>query len=159
MRKGMAWFLGALLVAAGCNFSGFPAVGTKATPSDNKILSDGVTGPDLCTLEPFTDGVLHRTTLKQALESHTPVVVMFGTPQHCTQCVDQIRRLTALAEKYQGSVAFIHIDAYKDTRIIREWLIKGEPWTGLIDRDGVIRFVFHGPTLDQEIEPKIQELL
>ena len=151
--------LGLLFLITGCEFSGFPAVGTKAVVSENKILGTGVTGRDVCTLEPFVDASLHQMTIRSALESHMPLVVMFGTPQHCTQCVEQIGLLTAFAKQYAGRVAFAHVDAYRDTATIKAWSVKGEPWTGLIDRDGVIRFVFHGPMTFPELAPKIRELL
>jgi len=144
-----------------CDFSGFPAVGTKAPLTDNKVLKEGMNPAEICTLDPFVDGPLHQITVREAIEAHLPLVVMFGTPQHCTQCVEQLHGLTALAlsDKYHGKVAFIHIDAYQDTKTIKQWVIKGEPWTGLVDRQGVIRFVHHGPTMNNEITPEIDQLV
>ncbi|MBI5197443.1 MAG: thioredoxin family protein [Nitrospirae bacterium] len=155
----MSLILLGLFLWTACEFGGFPAEGSKAPLSDNKVLKEGMSGREVCTLEPFVDAPLHQVTIREAIEAHIPVVVMFGTPQHCTQCVEQIHGLTALSVKYSGKVAFVHVDAYRDKQTIKEWVIKGEPWTGLIDRNGVIRHVFHGPTPFPEIEPKIQELM
>ena len=147
-----------LVVWTACSFGSFPAVGTQAPLSENKVLKAGMKPKEVCSLEPFRDAALHRWTVKAALEQKMPVVVVFGTPQHCTECVQQIETLNALAEMYRG-VAFIHIDEYADEKTVKEWNVKGEPWTALIDRNGIIRYVFNGPTLFQEIEPKIREVL
>lgn len=103
---------------------------------------------------------LHRWRISDLRAAGRPFLVVFGTPQHCTMCVDQLVRVASLQEKYGDRFSFLHVDGYKDNAVWVEWGIKGEPWTFIVDGEGMVRKVFPGPTdialMENEIDKIIQ---
>jgi hypothetical protein len=102
---------------------------------------------------------LYRWRIADLIEQNRPFLVVFGTPQHCTMCVDQLVRVAVLEEKWGERFAFVHVDGYKDNAVWVEWGVKGEPWTFLVDAKGVVRKVFPGQTELSLIEGEIETLL
>lgn len=104
---------------------------------------------------------LYQWEIADLLEKNKPFLVVFGTPQHCTMCVDQIVRVAVMQERYGDRFAFVHVDGYRDISVWVEWGVKGEPWTFLVDAGGKVRKVFPGqtelPLLDMEIQQLLQE--
>ena len=85
---------------------------------------------------------LYRWRIADLLAEGKPFIVVFGTPQHCTSCVDQLSRVAMVEEQYGEHFAFVHVDGYKDNAVWVEWGIKGEPWTFVVDQHGRVRKVF-----------------
>ena len=88
-------------------------VGQKAPASDTPTTAS--VGGDLARLstDPNPDPALYRTSIKDAVASHQPFVVIFATPKFCTsaQCGPTLDRVKPLAADYP-TVAFIHVEPY-----------------------------------------------
>jgi hypothetical protein len=152
--------VGALVLASCKGEGGLQAkvkVGDLAPKSDNRVVLRDDEWHQVSTMD--TKVRLYRWRIADLIEQHKPFLVVFGTPQHCTMCVDQLTRVAVMEEKYGERFAFVHVDGYKDSAVWVEWGVKGEPWTFLVDAKGVVRRVFPGQTELSLIEGEIETLL
>src|SRR5262245_18096829 len=150
--------LGAGLAAllAACSGGGMAPkvrVGDAVPKSLNKTLAPGADQRTVFTMD--RKAQLYRWRIAVLVEQGRPFLVVFGTPQHCSMCVDQLTRVAYMEEKYGERLAFVHVDGYKDSAVWVQWGVKGEPWTFLVDSKGRVKSVFPGqtelPLLEQEI--------
>jgi peroxiredoxin len=90
-----------------------------------------------------------------------PIVLVFATPALCQSrvCGPVVDVAQQVADEYKGKADFIHMEVYNDNDIakgIRPQLeafnLETEPWTFLIDRDGVIRDRLEGAYGVEELE-------
>jgi hypothetical protein len=132
-------------------------VGDLAPKSENRVVLRDDDWHQVSTMD--TKVRLYRWRIADLIEQHKPFLVVFGTPQHCTMCVDQLTRVAVMEEKYGDRFAFVHVDGYKDNAVWVEWGVKGEPWTFLVDAKGVVRKVFPGQTELSLIEEEIESIL
>jgi hypothetical protein len=132
-------------------------VGDLAPKSENRVVLRDDDWHQVSTMD--TKVRLYRWRIADLIEQHKPFLVVFGTPQHCTMCVDQLTRVAVMEEKYGERFAFVHVDGYKDNAVWVEWGVKGEPWTFLVDGKGVVRKVFPGQTELSLIEEEIESIL
>jgi hypothetical protein len=132
-------------------------VGDLAPKSENRVVLREDDWHEVSTMD--TKVRLYRWRIADLIEQRKPFLVVFGTPQHCTMCVDQLTRVAVMEEKYGDRFAFVHVDGYKDSAVWVEWGVKGEPWTFLVDAKGVVRKVFPGQTELSLIEGEIETLL
>jgi len=161
MMKVLLLLLGVVLLGA-CDSEAYGpdvSVNDKIPNSDNRLVAAGESWRDVCSMD--TPDGLHNWRIADLLSENRPFLVVFGTPQHCTMCVDQLVRVAALQEKYGDRFAFLHVDGYRDNAVWVEWGIKGEPWTFIVDSDGIVRKIFPGPTdvvlMEQVIDEVLQE--
>ncbi|HHJ35474.1 MAG TPA: hypothetical protein ENJ87_06890 [Gammaproteobacteria bacterium] len=149
-----------LSILSGCDGKSFKldlAEGDTVPVSINKIESDVDSWKEVCSMD-IADH-LHGHRISDLRAAGKPFLVVFGTPQHCTMCVDQLVRVTGLQEKYGERFAFIHSDGYRENSVWVDWGIKGEPWTFVVDGKGEVRKLFAGPTDDALMEAEIDKLL
>ena len=153
-----------LLAASGCGeetgrnvLSGKVGVGDEAPPSRNRTVADSADWHQVSTMDTRVD--LYRWEIANLLGEGRPFLVVFGTPQHCTMCVDQIVRVQIMQEKHGDRFAFIHVDGYKDNPVWVEWGVTGEPWTFMVDAHGKVRKVFPGQTEIGLLEDEMERLL
>lgn len=147
----------ALVACEGDAFKPEVAEGDRVPNSSNRMIAAGETWRDVCSMN--TADKLHGWNIADLLSKNKPFLVVFGTPQHCTMCVDQLVRVATLQEKYGDRFAVLHVDGYKDNPVWVEWGIKGEPWTFIVDDKGVVRKLFAGPTDVVLMEQVIVEIL
>lgn len=135
-------------------------VGDSAPKSQNRIVADPDNWYQVSTMD--TKVPLYRWRIADLIEQGRPFLVVFGTPQHCTMCVDQIVRIAVMEEKFGDRFAFVHVDGYKDNSVWVEWGVTGEPWTFLVDATGTVRKIFPGqidlPVLEMEVQRLLEEL-
>lgn len=133
-------------------------VGDKAPLSNNLTVIDQNEWYEISTMD--TKVPLYKWKIAQLVEQGKPFLAVFGTPQHCTMCVDQITRVAVMEEQYGDRFAFLHIDGYKDNSVWVEWGVTGEPWTYIVDSNGIVKTILPGQTelglLEQEIEKVIE---
>ena len=169
----MAWALRALLLAvaagsglilSGCDgytgrnvLAAKVEVGDDAPRSRNLTVADPADWHHVSTMDTKVD--LYRWGIADLLDDGRPFLVVFGTPQHCTMCVDQIVRVQIMQEKHGDRFAFIHVDGYKDNAVWVEWGVTGEPWTFMVDAQGKVSEVFPGQTEIGLLEDAMQRLL
>jgi hypothetical protein len=144
-----------------------PPVGAKAPPSDTPTLEDGFP-EDITTATP-PDVELLRYSVKQSLEEGVPFVVTFATPKFCQSrvCGPVVDIVDAVRRKLEGSgVRFIHVEIYEGNdpqrgfnRWVREWNLRSEPYTFLVDGTGTIRGRFEGLVTASELEQAVRDLL
>ena len=120
------------------------SVGDQVPKSNNLTVSDPDKWYEISSMD--TKVPLYEWKIADLVNQRKPFLVVFGTPQHCTMCVDQITRVAVMAEQYGERFAFVHVDGYKDTSVWVEWGVTGEPWTYLVDSRGTVRSVFPGQT-------------
>ena len=132
-------------------------VGDAVPRSRNLTVANPAEWHRVSTMDTKVD--LYRWEIAELLDLDRPFLVVFGTPQHCTMCVDQIVRVQIMQEKHGDRFAFIHVDGYKDNAVWVEWGVTGEPWTYLVDADGKVSKVFPGQTEIGLLEDEMQRLL
>lgn len=148
------------LMLGACSEHGVPKklkVGDTVPRSRNRILEPGADWRSVTTMD--TRVRLYRWRIADLIEQKRPFIVVFGTPQHCTICVDQLSRVAFVEEKYGERFAFVHVDGYKDSAIWVDWGVKGEPWTFAVDRRGRVRQVFPGQTETALLEDQVRGLM
>jgi hypothetical protein len=144
-----------------------PSVGDHAIPSVNPTLKPGVKASTISTAEP-PDEELLRTTVAAALAAKKPFVVTFATPQFCQSrtCGPVVQVVQSVAKQWKGSgVDFIHIEIYKDNdpskgtnRWVDQWRLPSEPFTFVVDKNGVIRSRFEGAFSAAELEQAVSKI-
>lgn len=147
------------LLLFSCSDSYRPTIGKGDTvpASNNRLVEAGGNWRDICSMD--IPDRLHKWKISDLRSAGKPFLVVFGTPQHCTMCVDQLVRVATLQEKYGDRFAVLHVDGYRDNAVWVEWGIKGEPWTFIVDGKGVVREVFPGPTDVFLMENEIRKIL
>ena len=159
-----ALLVGAALALSGCGEGPGNAflrtkvgVGDDAPPSRNRTVADPADWHQVSTMDTKVD--LYRWEIADLIGRGRPFLVVFGTPQHCTMCVDQIVRVQVMQEKHGDRFAFIHVDGYKDNAVWVEWGVTGEPWTFMVDRRGKVASVLPGQTEIGLLEDEMRRLL
>jgi hypothetical protein len=155
-----AALLSAAVFLASCSQHGVPQklkVGDDVPRSQNRVLAPGEDWRTVTTMD--TRVKLYRWRIADMIAQKKPFIVVFGTPQHCTICVDQLSRVAMVEETYGERFAFIHVDGYKDSNIWVDWGIKGEPWTFVVDTHGRVRQIYPGQTETSLLEGHVRKLL
>lgn len=155
--------------------SATPAVGAAAPASVTARASDV---PDLShiTTDPDPDPSLYELSLHEALAENKPLVVLFATPAYCVTatCGPLVEDLSGMREEFAGRANFVHVEVYKDphriesgqrpgkddaVNAVREWNLPTEPWTFVVDEDGVVRAKFESYAPPATISASLQEVL
>lgn len=97
-----------------------------------------------------------------------PVVLVFATPQFCQSrvCGPVIDEEEQVKQRYGGRVAFVHMEIYNGNDPargvrpqVRAYRLPSEPWTFVIDRDGVVSSRFEGALSVPEMEAAVRKVL
>ena len=117
---------------------------------------------------------LYELSIHEALEQNKPLVVVFATPAFCVSatCGPQVGALTKVKERIGGRANYIHVEVFKDPHMIEggrptgglvaavdEWGLPTEPWTFVIDSQGLVQGKFEQFTTAEELEAKLLEIL
>jgi len=147
-----------------------PAVGARAVPSRNLTARDV---PDLnrLTSDATPDPDFYQLTVVEALAAGKPFVVTFSTPGYCQTavCAPNMQVLKRLKPMFQDRVNFIHIEVYpypfgesfqaqRYVPQMAEWGLRTEPWTFLVDANGIIQARYEGGITFAELEPALTQL-
>jgi hypothetical protein len=147
-----------------------PPVGAAAIPSETMTMRDQ---PDLAQLtsDASPDPALYQLSVAEAIATGAPFVVAFSTPGYCQTavCAPNQMVLKRLKEQYQSQINFIHVEVYpypfgesfrlqRQVPAMREWKLRTEPWTFLVDGQGVIQARFEGGITFAEMEPALAQL-
>jgi hypothetical protein len=110
---------------------------------------------------------MHQVDFADALGKE-PIVLVFATPALCQSrvCGPVVDVAQQVAVAYKGQADFIHMEVYNDNDIakgIRPQLeafnLETEPWTFLIDRNGVIRDRLEGAYGVEELEAAMRSIV
>ncbi len=156
-----------------------PAVGAVGPLSENKTLP-GVGDIAKVTTDYEPDPDLYQLTIKEAVASPLPAVVVFASPAFCTSatCGPQVDTVSELKEAYQGRANFIHVEIYDNPDEIQgdldraeiapavdEWGLSALPhwfnesWTFILDAEGRIQGRFEGFAAYTELEASLSKVL
>ena len=153
--------------------SATPALGTAAPRSVSKTLAD-VDGFQQLTTDFEPDADLYRMTVADALDTRKPLLLAFSTPAYCqtATCGPQLAVIKELKAKYAGKMNFIHIEVYDNPHEIEgdlsravisptaeEWGLPSEPWTFIVDGEGIIRAKFEAFTTREELQQAIMDVM
>jgi hypothetical protein len=151
------------------------ALGSKATSVPTPVATTERALKEICTRTPPCH--LHAISLDEALGSGKPTVVSFGTPLLCeTQLCGPVldEAILAASQTRAKGVHFIHVEEFLPgpdlkpppptlenvSPTFKAWKFASEPWTIIVDGDGIIRDRFGaGPTAADEIEAALQPLV
>ena len=148
-----------------------PGVGTVALPIEHPTLDDVADVEQLSSAEePVPD--MYAVTVAQALAEQRPLVVQFSTPRFCVShmCGPVYEELTSLHKTFGDRVRFIHLEPFDlavaraegqltPTPAFQAWNLQTEPWTFVIDGDGVVSARFEGMVGASELESALQRLV
>jgi hypothetical protein len=110
---------------------------------------------------------MHEVDFADALGKN-PIVLVFATPALCQSrvCGPIVDIAQQVADEYKGKADFIHMEVYNENdagKGIRPQLeafnLRTEPWTFLIDRDGVIRDRIEGAYGVFELEQEMRSIV
>lgn len=147
-----------------------PPVGSKAIPSEHLTVAQQ---PDLAKLtsDANPDADLYQLTIANAIVAQLPFVVAFSTPGYCQTavCAPNMLVLKQLKDQYKGRVNFIHVEVYpypfgesfqaqRRVQAMSDWNLRTEPWTFLVDAEGVIQARYEGGITFAELEPALKQL-
>jgi len=149
------------LLTTGCleGPEGTLRVGSEAPALRTKYLLD--VGGDMSRLTSYRhpDERMYQYSLDEALALGKPIVLEFATPAHCTVCDKQLQMLKAMIAKYGNDVLFLHMDQYKNPEAFISYRVKGDPWTFIIDENGIVQFKQAGRMLYSELDFRIRRVL
>ena len=143
-----------------------PMPGTPAPRSRNLVAGDVSDLRQIDSSEP-PDARLHQTVIADAIRDGRPQVIVFATPKYCTSrvCGPVLDVVRTLIPAYGRRVAFVHQEIWqpggmqKLTPTVEEWNLRSEPWTFVVDGDGMIRARFEGLTTRRELEAVLRQML
>ena len=150
-----------------------PAVGAAAPPSLTKTASDTANLAEI-TSDTDPDRELYATTIADALRAGRPLVVAFSTPAYCqtATCGPQLDIVKELKAQYRDRASFIHVEMFDNPDEIQgdlsrartvpaaaEWGLPSEPWTFVVDADGLIAAKFEGFATRDELEEALADVL
>jgi hypothetical protein len=143
-----------------------PKVGEKAPLIHTPTASD--VGGDLAKIDTrVPHDQMHQVDFADVLGKQ-PIVLVFATPALCQSrvCGPVVDVAQQVADEYKGKADFIHMEVYNDNDIskgIRPQLeafnLETEPWTFLIDRNGIIRGRIEGAYGVPELEQAMRTIV
>lgn len=148
-----------LLSGCGDDLAGGLKKGMSAPRLPTKTLADVDGDMSRITTYRQPDPRMYQYSLDKALGMGKPIVLEFATPGHCTVCDKQLQILKALMDEYQDKVLFLHMDQYQNPQAFRAYQVKGDPWTFIIDANGVVQFQRPGAMLYGEFEYALKDVL
>ena len=150
-----------------------PAIGDPA-PASATLRASDVEDLSFITTAGEPDPGLYALSIQEAVAEAKPFVVLFATPAYCVSftCGPQVQELSGLREKYVGRANFIHVEVFNDPHLIEggrptgglvdaveQWGLPTEPWTFVVDADGIVRAKFEQYTPAPVIEEALLEVI
>ncbi len=157
----LAVLLAPMLMLTACMESpeGTLRVGSPA-PSIRTLTLPDVGGDfSRITTYRYPDERMYQYSLDDALKEGKVILLEFATPGHCTVCDKQLQMLKAMLQKYEDDVIFLHMDQYQNPGAFIAYRVKGDPWTFIIDSEGIVQFKRPGRLLYNELEPVLKRVL
>lgn len=154
-----------------------PAVGTAAPRTENPLAGDDAVPAAAIDSramddEPIPDPELHEVSVADALDAGRPFVVVVSTPTYCTSlfCGPITDTVSDLSERYADRMDFVHLEVWADFEgqelnpAAAEWIQQAdgegnEPWTFVVDAEGMITHRFDNFANEGVLERAIEETL
>ena len=127
-------------------------VGTMAPLVKTTTLDDVDGDMSRLTTYRYPDERMYQYSIDEALKLGKTVLVEFATPGHCTVCDKQLQMLKAMLSKYSDDVVFLHMDQYKNPQAFIAFQVRGDPWTFVVDKSGIVQWKQSGRVLYGELD-------
>jgi hypothetical protein len=147
-------------------FPRIPEVGEKAPLIHTPTAAD--VGGDLAKIDTrVPPDQMHEVDFAEAV-GRKPIVLVFATPALCQSrvCGPVVDVAQQVADSYAGEAEFIHMEIWNDNDLakgprpqVRAYNLETEPWTFLIDRNGVIRDRIEGAYGVSELEQGMRSIV
>ena len=147
-----------------------PAVGSPAIASKNQTIKD-IPNLEQLTSDAKPDLDLYQMTIADAIAAKKPFLLAFSTPGFCQTavCGPNLEVIKKLKGQFKGQVNFLHVEVYpypfdqsaqqqKRVPAMTEWKLESEPWTFLVDAQGIIQAKYEGGITFVELEPALKQL-
>jgi hypothetical protein len=150
------------------NVPSTPAIGSRPPSTPSKI---GQTADELALITSAydPDPAFYEIGFDDAVASGKPTVVVFSTPAYCqsTTCGPQLDAAAVVRDRHIGEAHFIHVELFDnpaemladgdpslgvESPAVEPWGLPSEPWTFVIDSDGLVSARFEAFTTADEIE-------
>ena len=138
---------------------GMLKVGSKAPSLATRTLKDVDGDMSRMTSYRYPDERMYQYSLDDALALNKTVLVEFATPGHCTVCDKQLQMLKAMISKYDKDVLFLHMDQYRNPQAFITYKVKGDPWTFILDDEGIVKFKQAGRILYGELDFHLDKII
>jgi hypothetical protein len=143
-----------------------PEVGEKAPLIHTPTAAD--VGSDLAKIDTrIPHDQMHQVDFADVVGKE-PIVLVFATPALCQSrvCGPVVDVAQQVADEYKDKADFIHMEVYNDNEIskgirpqLQAFNLETEPWTFLIDRNGVIRDRIEGAYGVAELEQAMRTIV
>jgi len=141
-------------------------VGEKAPTIHTPTAAD--VGGDLAKIDTrVPPDQMHKVDFADVV-GKKPVVLVFATPALCQSrvCGPVVDEVQQVADKYGSQADFIHMEVYNENDAgkgirpqLRAFGLRTEPWTFLVDRDGIVRDRIEGAYGVAELEAALKTIL
>jgi hypothetical protein len=148
--------------------SAAPSVGERAISTPSPTLASTGGKLDALTTSTRPDRALYRSSVADALAAKAPFVVAFATPKFCQTraCGPVVDVVSAVRKRFAGSpVRFIHVEIYEDNdpakgtnRWVDDWKLPTEPFTFVVDRNGIVRAKLEGAFSERELDAAVRKV-
>jgi hypothetical protein len=149
-------------------------VGSKAVSVETPVATTEAGLLEICTRQP--PDPMHDVSLDKALTNGKPTVVCFATPLLCESrvCGPVVDEMYAVHDAVGEQAAnFVHVEEFlpgpghspppatleNQSAGFKAWGLQTEPWTFVIDSDGIVRARFEGPCVASQIQDALTPLL
>jgi hypothetical protein len=147
-------------------FPQIPQVGDKAPVIHTPTAAD--VGGDLAKIDTrVPPDQMHEVDFADAV-GKKPIVLVFATPALCQTrvCGPVVDEAQQVADSYKGKADFIHMEVYNDNEIakgprpqLQAFNLESEPWTFLVDRNGIVRDRIEGAFGVSELEEAMRTIV
>jgi hypothetical protein len=147
-------------------FPRIPQVGEKAPVIHTPTAAD--VGGDMAKIDTrVPPDQMHEVDFADAV-GKKPVVLVFATPALCQSrvCGPVVDVAQQVADSYKGKADFIHMEIWNDNDLskgprpqVQAYNLETEPWTFLIDRNGIVRDRIEGAFGVSELEEAMRTIV
>jgi len=147
-------------------FPAIPQVGEKAPVIHTPTAAD--VGGDMAKIDTrVPPDQMHEVDFADAV-GKKPVVLVFATPALCQSrvCGPVVDVAQQVADSYKGRADFIHMEIWNDNDLskgprpqVQAYNLETEPWTFLIDRNGIVRDRIEGAFGVSELEEAMRKIV
>jgi hypothetical protein len=147
-------------------FPRIPQVGEKAPVIHTPTAAD--VGGDMAKIDTrVPPDQMHAVDFADVV-GKKPVVLVFATPALCQSrvCGPVVDVAQQVADSYKGKADFIHMEIWNDNDIskgprpqVQAYNLETEPWTFLIDKNGIVRDRIEGAFGVSELEEAMRTIV
>ncbi len=136
-----------------------PLIGRQPPASQSRTIASE---PDMRKLTSAAQPNLafYQLTIAEAMQNGKPTVVVFATPGFCetAMCSPVLGSAEEVQATYGEQANFIHVEVFKEyppnvvvDETMVEWNLISEPWTFVLNRQGIVLARLNGPVSPREL--------